>query len=531
MKKIKESILKLDGEHFVKKRASFQIPPTYEVDKKEKDQDQETDQKGVKSSKVASITSLKHRVSMKGIKKQTYISALLRKETSKKGTFKSDDYFTRKPQTAFYQVISNLYLTKKFISILKNLTSFRKPKYLKQMHFDMMNDLSFDYKSYQRFLKQKKLIKHEKKKKISKAQLFLTDTWDKSKEVSVFLISLIPIFNPTNKFSILWDSLVLFAMSFFFVFIPLDFSFVYNVVEEVSQLNTTKLVLLFVLCFDIAKSCTSSYYDKGLMVRSRRKIILNYIKTNFLTDFITITPLMIHEVFQRKGINLRLDPNYWYLELLQLLFFLKYKHFTEISKKLGELVFIDKKIQNAVALVKLIFRIVVLSHIFACMWYMVGQSGFYQDNWIVKSDLIDMEWWQQYLYAYYFVCVTMNTVGFGDITPQNPLEVGFVIVFIFVACGIFAYSINSIGIIVSDIWKRQNEFTKDLNIINQFMREKNINFELTMRVRKYLEYIWNEEKLEEVEQQVFSQEFLFWKKFSIFRILTGFLFFLGENYQ
>ena len=63
------------------------------------------------------------------------------------------------------------------------------------------------------------------------------------------------------------------------------------------------------------------------------------------------------------------------------------------------------------------------------------------------------------------------------------------------------------------------------------MREKNINFELTMRVRKYLEYIWNEEKLEEVEQQVFSQEFLFWKKFSIFRILTGFLFFLGENYQ
>lgn len=237
---------------------------------------------------------------------------------------------------------------------------------------------------------------------------------------------------------------------------------------------------------------------------------MNYLRTGFLIDIFTLAPVILHEFLQFRGANLSLtgvNINNQYLEALQLLFFFKYKQFTEISKKLGELVFIDRNIQNLVALLKLIFRIMVLSHIFACIWYLVGISGFYeQDNWVVKYGYDNEIWWKPYLYSYYFVCVTMNTVGYGDLTPQNPLEVGFIIVFIFLACGIFAYSLNSIGIIVSDMWKRENEFTKDLNIINQFMLEKKINFELTMRVRKYLEYIWNEEKVEEVEKQV--QHFL-----------------------
>lgn len=442
---------------------------------------------------------------VKGSQKSTHLAQLIRKET-KKSTHKTTEEGI-KPQTAFYQVISNLYLTKKFISILKNLTSFRKPKFLKQLHFDMMNDLSFDFLGYQHFLKWKKEKKYEITQKISKTQKILKKSLENSKETFNFFINLVPIFNPTKKLTILWDSLVLFAIAFFFVFIPLDFSFAYNSLQDVYELIMIKFMLLLVLCFDILKSCTSSYYHKGLLVMNRKKIILNYIKTNFPFDVITISPLLVHQVFQHNGMEFSLINRFWFLEIFQLLFFLKYRHFMDISKKLGELVFIDRNIQNAVALLKLIFRIVMFSHIFACIWYMVGNSGIYEENWIIHYEFIEMEWWKQYLYAYYFVCVTMNTVGYGDLTPQNPLEVAFVIVFIFLACGIFAYSINCIGIIVSDIWKRQNEFTKDLNVINQFMREKKINFELTMRVRKYLEYIWNEEKLEEVEQQVSFHNF------------------------
>lgn len=162
--------------------------------------------------------------------------------------------------------------------------------------------------------------------------------------------------------------------------------------------------------------------------------------------------------------------------------------------------FIDQSIHNKLSLFKLIFRIILLSHLFSCCWYYVGTLD-KVDSWIINSGLTNENWWVNYLNSYYFVCVTMLTVGYGDFSPKNSIEKLFTIIFIYVACGIFAYSINSIGIIVSEIAKRENEFQKDLNIINGFMKQKKINFELRIRVRKYLEYIWYEEKIEKVEEQ------------------------------
>lgn len=45
----------------------------------------------------------------------------------------------------------------------------------------------------------------------------------------------------------------------------------------------------------------------------------------------------------------------------------------------------------------------------------------------------------------------MVTVGYGDITAKNPLEVVCSIVLMFVASVIFAYSINSIGNILNNL--------------------------------------------------------------------------------
>jgi hypothetical protein len=43
----------------------------------------------------------------------------------------------------------------------------------------------------------------------------------------------------------------------------------------------------------------------------------------------------------------------------------------------------------------------------------------------------------------------MITVGFGDILPNNWIEIIFVMVQMVLSCGVFAYAINSIGYIFS----------------------------------------------------------------------------------
>jgi hypothetical protein len=95
----------------------------------------------------------------------------------------------------------------------------------------------------------------------------------------------------------------------------------------------------------------------------------------------------------------------------------------------------------------------------------------------------------------------MNTVGYGDMTPQNPSEKMFVIVFVYVACGLFAYSLNSIGLILQDINKREEMFKKDIKIINGYMVKHNINSDLQTRVRKYFEYLWNEIQKQKTEEE------------------------------
>jgi hypothetical protein len=45
----------------------------------------------------------------------------------------------------------------------------------------------------------------------------------------------------------------------------------------------------------------------------------------------------------------------------------------------------------------------------------------------------------------------MTTVGYGDITPSNPYEVGLNIITLFCSCGIFSYSFGLIGLIVQDM--------------------------------------------------------------------------------
>ena len=80
--------------------------------------------------------------------------------------------------------------------------------------------------------------------------------------------------------------------------------------------------------------------------------------------------------------------------------------------------------------------------------------------------------------ALYFVIVTMATVGYGDISPKNNAEFVIGIFIILFSCGVFAHTINSIGVIFQNMKEEENLIEKNIQVINNFMRSKKISFNL-----------------------------------------------------
>ena len=95
----------------------------------------------------------------------------------------------------------------------------------------------------------------------------------------------------------------------------------------------------------------------------------------------------------------------------------------------------------------------------------------------------------------------MMTVGYGDIVPQNPLEISFTVFTIFVGCIVVGYNINKIGNIFHDMNKETMKIQENINKINKFMDSKRINGNLQMRIRAYLKFVW-EKKNEKMNTEL-----------------------------
>lgn len=80
----------------------------------------------------------------------------------------------------------------------------------------------------------------------------------------------------------------------------------------------------------------------------------------------------------------------------------------------------------------------------------------------------------------------MLTVGYGDVVPRNRYEVMFDILAEFTSCLVFAYSVNKIWEIKTELNDKRMKYQRRTNIINRFMRDKNVMSQLRGKVNAYL---------------------------------------------
>ena len=97
---------------------------------------------------------------------------------------------------------------------------------------------------------------------------------------------------------------------------------------------------------------------------------------------------------------------------------------------------------------------------------------------MIQRKLEDKAWYEIYPVALYFACMTMTTVGYGDVTPENQMELVVCMLIMLVSCGVFAYTLNTITSVFSDINKAKESYKRDLDTILLYLRRKDIDLNL-----------------------------------------------------
>ncbi|MGF1492695.1 MAG: ion transporter [Microcoleaceae cyanobacterium] len=290
-------------------------------------------------------------------------------------------------------------------------------------------------------------------------------------------------FRPNSKQVTAWESLIVLITLYNYIVIPFRIAFRGG---SSNLWITLDYLTDFILIIDIFLRFYIGYIDRGEMVTDKVKIQQHYFSKDFKLYLLASFPLdlIFRLIFPTSSIrSLRL------LGILRIPRLLRGLHCLEIFREWENNISINPAVIRMLQLLLLIF---LIDHWVACIWYLIGSIAVAnaQISWLTNSGLENVLPRTKYLHSLYWSITTLTTVGYGDITPENDVEIIFSLMVMFLGVAIYAFIIGNVASIMSSLNASQNHFREKLDQIQSYMRERRIPRYLQKEVRNYYQYLW-----------------------------------------
>jgi len=317
---------------------------------------------------------------------------------------------------------------------------------------------------------------------------------------------------PNSTFRMAWDISMATFLMYVAVFTPFQMAFLaadHDIAtpQEWPFFFALDRLVDLIFLVDMGINFRSAWYitDINIIFFNQNEAIRRYLKGWFALDFLALLPWdalpLIFNFDSSSGLRL---PKL--LKLVRLMKILKVVGANRILRRMEQNMGVK---YGVVRLIKFTVMLCAIAHWLACALMFFStfddpstKEGHEEDDrcFLAQDGVLEGKWrWslycgctcdtsETYLAALYWSIMTLTTIGYGDVGPQNASEMIFVSVSMLVGAGVFSFVVGTCCSLVEGLDKAGLQFQEEFDAVNDYMSVCGVDANMRRRVRAY---IWN----------------------------------------
>eukprot|EP01083_Nonionella_stella_P099945 281310_1 len=306
------------------------------------------------------------------------------------------------------------------------------------------------------------------------------------------------ILTPDSTVRQMWDIVVLFLLLYTMIYLPLKVAFYKS--DDPKNVDPGDITVDILFFLDIIMSFVTAHkLPDGTVIKRFDDISASYLRSWFIVDLVATFPFYLigSSTLDRIAPIIRIPR---LLKMLRLVRLVKLVRAYRLKKFFEKVEYSPKIHQGFIRIVKLLLLVICFAHFSACLWFFIGDLSDDADgfSWIsdinsVYGGVKDEDKSIQYIASLYFAISTLSTVGFGDITPQNGLEMGFAVILMLLGATTFSYITATISSVMHDFDLKASMYRSKMANLVRFVKTSNLSKKLSSKLINDMSTIWRTE--------------------------------------